>query len=262
MDTQRAKRKLTAILSADVKGYSHLMGEDEEATVHTLTAYRDIIATFIDLHRGRLVDSPGDNLLAEFASVVDAVQCAVEVQRELKARNNELPESRRMEFRIGINLGDVIEEGERIYGDGVNVAARLEALAEGGGISISRTVFDQVKNKLALGFEYLGEHTVKNIKEPVRLYRVRIDREAADTAMGKKGAGLGRWQRAVLATVVVLILGASGIAVWKFYLRQSVPSVAVPTEERMLSPLLEESSIAARAVDDLASVHEQEPEPR
>ena len=176
METHHAKRKLTAIFSADVKGYSHLMRDDEEATVQTLTAYREIITTLIDLYRGRLVDSPGDNLLAEFTSVVDAVQCAVEVQRELRARNDVLPEHRRMEFRIGINLGDVIEEGERIYGDGVNVAARLEGLADAGGISISRTVYDQVKNKLSLGFEYLGEHAVKNISEPVRLYRVRIDR--------------------------------------------------------------------------------------
>jgi class 3 adenylate cyclase len=262
METHHAKRKLTAILSADVKDYSRLMGEDEEATVHTLTAYRDMIATLIDLHRGRLVDSPGDNLLAEFASVVDAVQCAVEVQRELKARNQELPESRRMEFRIGVNLGDVIEEGERIYGDGVNVAARLEALAEGGGISISRTVFDQVKNKLALGFEYLGEHTVKNIKEPVRLYRVEMDREADGTVAGDKRARQRRWHRAVIAAVVVLLLGASGIAAWKFYVGQSVPPAEVPSEETIFPPLPEKASVAAQAVHSLASSPEPESEPR
>ena len=153
METQQAKRKLTAIFSADVKGYSRPMADDEEATVKTLTACREIITTLIDLHRGRLVDSPGNNMLAEFASVVDAVQCAVEVQRELKVRNEKLPENRRMEFRIGVNLGDVIQEGGRIYGDGVNVAARLESLADGGGVSISRSVFDQVENKLTLGFE-------------------------------------------------------------------------------------------------------------
>ena len=158
---ERAKRKLSAILSADVKGYSRLMGEDELGTVRTLEAYREMIAEVIKNYRGRVVDSPGDNVLAEFASVVDAVESAVEIQRELKAKNAELPENRRMEFRIGINLGDVIEEGERIYGDGVNVAARIEALAEGGGICISRTAFDQVKNKLNLGYENLGEHAVK-----------------------------------------------------------------------------------------------------
>jgi adenylate cyclase len=142
MTTESFKRKLTTIFSADVAGYSRLMGEDESATVKTLTTYQGIMTDLIKQHRGRVVDSPGDNLLAEFTSVVDAVQCAVAVQNELKARNAELPEERRMEFRIGINLGDVIEEGDRIYGDGVNIAARLEALANPGGICISKTSFD------------------------------------------------------------------------------------------------------------------------
>src|ERR1700746_2646826 len=146
------ERKLTAILSADVKGYSRLMGEDEVATIRTITAYREVMATLIQQHRGRVVDSPGDNLLAKFASVVEAVQCAVAIQHELKTRNAELPPHRRMEFRIGINLGDVIVEGERIYGDGVNIAARLEALAEAGGICISGTVYDQVETKLAFNY--------------------------------------------------------------------------------------------------------------
>jgi adenylate cyclase len=129
MAEERFRRKLTTVFSADVAGYSRLMGEDEAATVKTLTTYRDIMAELIKQHRGRVIDSPGDNLLAEFTSVVDAVQCAVAVQKEFQARNAELPQNRRMEFRTGINLGDVIEEGERIYGDGVNIAARLEALA-------------------------------------------------------------------------------------------------------------------------------------
>lgn len=133
MEPTRVERKLTAILSADVKGYSRLMGEDEVATIRALTAYRDLMATLIQQHRGRVVDTPGDNLLAEFTSVVDAVQCAVEIQRELKTRNAELPNHRKMEFCIGVNLGDVVVERERIYGDGVNIAARVEGLAEGGG---------------------------------------------------------------------------------------------------------------------------------
>jgi adenylate cyclase len=169
------KRKLTAILSADVKGYSRLMGEDEEATVRTLTAHRAVIATVVHKHGGRVVDSPGDNILAQFASVVDAVRVAVEIQEELKVRNAELPENRRMRFRIGVNLGDVIHEEERIYGDGVNVAARVESLADPGGICISRSAYDQVKNKLSLSYEYLGEHSVKNITEPVRIYRIGMD---------------------------------------------------------------------------------------
>src|SRR5881628_1565975 len=169
------ERKLAAIFSTDVKGYSRLMGEDEVATIRTITAYRELMATLIQEHRGRVVDSPGDNLLAEFASVVEAVQCAVAIQRELRVRNAELSLHRRMEFRIGINLGDVITDGERIYGDGVNIAARLEGLAEAGGIAISGTVYDQVKNKLALAYEALGEHVVKNIQDPLRVYRVRLE---------------------------------------------------------------------------------------
>ena len=182
------ERKLAAILSTDVKGYSRLMGEDEVATIRTLTAYREVMTTLIQQHRGRVVDSPGDNLLAEFASVVEAVQCAVAIQRELNARNAALLLHRRMEFRIGINLGDVIVEGERIYGDGVNIAARLEGLAEAGGLCISGTVYDQVKTKLALDYEDLGEQAVKNIAEPVRVYRVQLEPGATiSTARRKEG---------------------------------------------------------------------------
>jgi len=169
------ERKLAAIFSTDVKGYSRLMGEDEVATIRTLTAYRELMATLIQQHRGRVVDSPGDNLLAEFASVVEAVQCAVALQGELRLRNAELPPHRRMEFRIGINLGDVIVEGERIYGDGVNIAARLEALAEPGGVLISQTVHEQVRDKLPLTFEDLGEQQVKNIAEAVRVLKVVVE---------------------------------------------------------------------------------------
>lgn len=191
MGEQDFKRKLTAILSADVKGYSQLMREDEEATVHTITAYREVIATVVQKHRGRVVDSPGDNILAEFASVVDAVESAVEVQKELKARNAELSENRRMEFRIGINLGDVIHKEGRIYGDGVNVAARVESLAEAGGICISRSAYDQVKDKLTLGYEYLGEHSVKNIPEPLRVYRIGEPSADSVPSTGKADTGLG-----------------------------------------------------------------------
>ena len=174
MTTQEVKRKLAAILSADVKGYSLLMGEDEEATVRTLNAYKETMTNFIQHHHGRVVDAPGDNVLAEFVSVVNAVRCAVEIQKELKARNADLPENRRMEFRIGVNLGDVIEDGEQILGDGVNIAARLESLSEAGGICISGTVYDQIENKLDLKYDYLGEQNVKNIARPIRVYRVLV----------------------------------------------------------------------------------------
>src|ERR1700674_1603155 len=144
------ERKLTAILCADVFGYSRLMGDDEEATLRTLSSHRKLIDSLIERHRGRFVNSAGDSVLAEFASVVNAVQCAVEFQTTLKAENANIPPERRMEFRIGINLGDVIVDGEQIYGDGVNVAARLESLAEPGGICISRTVQENIRNKLPL----------------------------------------------------------------------------------------------------------------
>ncbi len=166
------ERKLTAILSADVKGYSRLMGADEVGTLRTLTAHREVTDSLIQQHRGRIVGTAGDSVLAEFASAVDAVQCAVEIQQVLKAKNAELSPDRRMELRIGINMGDVIVEGPQIYGDGVNIAARLEALADAGGICIAGTVYDQVENKLTLGYESLGEQTVKNIAKPVRVYRV------------------------------------------------------------------------------------------
>jgi len=186
MATQDFKRKLTAILSADVKGYSRLMGEDDQATVRTITAYREVITEVVQKHRGRVVDSPGDNILAEFASVIDAVSGAVEIQEELKTKNAELPEDRKMEFRIGVNLGDVIHEEERIYGDGVNVAARVESLAEAGGICVSGTVFDHIENKLPLGYEYLGERSVKNITKPVRVYKVLMEADAVGKVIGKE----------------------------------------------------------------------------
>jgi adenylate cyclase len=175
MPKEGLKRKLAAILSADVEGYSRLMGNDEASTIHTLTAYKETMSVHIKQHRGRVVDAPGDNLLAEFASVVDAVQCAVEIQQDLAERNEELPDERKMVFRIGVNLGDVVEEKNRIYGDGVNIAARLESICEGGGVCISGTAFEHIENKLNLGFDDLGDHDVKNITKPVRVYRVKLE---------------------------------------------------------------------------------------
>jgi adenylate cyclase len=167
------ERRLAAILSADVKEYSRLMGADDVATVEMLTAYREAITALISQHRGRVVDSPGDNLLAEFSSVVDAVQCSVGIQETLNTRNADLSADRRMDFRIGVNLGEVIVEGDRIYGDGVNIAARIQGLAEGGGVCISGSVCDEISGKLSFDCEPLGEQTLKNIDEAVRVYRVR-----------------------------------------------------------------------------------------
>jgi adenylate cyclase len=175
MAQETFKRKLTAILSADVAGYSRLMRDDEEDTVHTLYEYKEMIFILIERNQGRLVDSTGDNLLAEFSSVVDAVRCAVQIQEDLKEKNEKLPENRKIEFRIGINLGDVIQEGNRIYGDGVNVAARIESLANASGICISRSVYNQVKRKLNFKYEDIGEQEVKNIDEPVQVYKVLME---------------------------------------------------------------------------------------
>jgi adenylate cyclase len=168
------ERKLTTILSADVAGYSRLMSEDEAGTFAILKTYRELMAKQIEENRGRIVSTAGDSLLAEFASVVQAVECAVRTQRELAEHNAALPEERQMRFRIGINLGDVMVEGGDLFGDGVNVAARLQAMADPGGILISGPVFDQVKDKMTLGFDYLGPQAVKNMPSQVPTYRVLL----------------------------------------------------------------------------------------
>src|SRR6266478_1697649 len=171
---QPVERKLAAILAADVAGYSRLMGADEEGTHERLGAHlRELVGPTIAEHRGRIVKNTGDGFLADFSSVVDAVRCAVDIQRGMDERNAPVAASERIEFRIGINLGDVIVEEHDIFGDGVNVAARLEALAEPGGICVSRVVRDQVRDKLDYTFEDLGEQSVKNIARPVRVYALR-----------------------------------------------------------------------------------------
>ena len=259
MTPEKFKRKLTAILSADVKGYSRLMGEDEEGTIRTLKAYMEVITGFIQQHRGRVVATGGDSVLAEFASVVDAVRCAVGIQEELKDRNKELPEDRRMEFRIGVNLGDVVEEGDNILGDGVNVAARVESLAEAGGICISGTVYDQIKNKLAFGYEYVGEQTVKNIKEPVRVYRVLMEPgvKVSEVAAEKK-AKPRQWQRMALSLGVVTDCGSRFYCDLAFLLATHSPPREVASKEKMAFPLPDMPSIAVLPFVNMSEDPKQE----
>ena len=252
------KRKLTAILSTDVVGYSRLMGEDEEATVRTLTTYREVLTTLIQQHNGKVVDSPGDNLLAEFASVVDAVQCAVAVQKEIKSRNDELSENRRMQFRIGINLGDVIQEEDRIYGDGVNIAARLEALADPGGICVSKTAFDHIETKLPLGYEFLGEQEVKNIAKPVGAYRVLMEPRVTVAKEKEAAEVIPFWRRkAAIAGVIAVVVVIIGVALlWNFYLRP--PQIEPASVERMAFELPDKPSIAVLPFVNLSGDPEQE----
>jgi adenylate cyclase len=245
------KRKLTAILSSDVEGYSRLMGDDEEATVRTITAYREVMATLIRQHNGKVLDSPGDNLLAEFVSVVDAVQCAVAVQKEIYARNTEFPENRKMRFRIGINLGDVIQEEERIYGDGVNIAARLEGLSEPGGICISKTAFDHIESKLPYGYEFLGDQTVKNIAKPVGAYRVLMEPRITVAGEKEKAKLVPFWRKKTIpaggvALVVVIIVAV----IWNFYFRP--PPMEVASVEKMAFPLPDKPSIAVLPFNNLS----------
>ena len=241
MAKERIKRKLSAILCADVVGYSRLMDKDEATTLQTLKKCEsEIIDPAVKEHNGRIFKRMGDGFLAEFSSAVDSVECAIAWQKEIQEKNYPL------KFRIGINLGDVIEEGEDMYGDGINIAARIESLADPGGISISRNIYDQIKKKVDLGFEYLGEHQVKNISEPVRIYKLLTDPKDAGKVIGedrpavRKQSGSKRRNLALTAAIFVFL----GVAffIGKFTYEPQVASVA--SEDNMAYALPEEPSIA------------------
>ena len=257
MADETYKRRLTAILSADVVGYSRLMGEDEFATVSTLKSHRNLIFQKIEAFDGRVVDSPGDNILAEFNSIVDAVSCAVEIQQALEETNRALPENRRMAFRIGVNLGDIVQDGHRIHGDGVNIAARIEGLADPGGVSISGTAFDSVRNKLPYGYQFSGEQRVKNIANPVRVYKVLTTSEHEGKVIGEKRF-IGRISRKVAVTAI-LSLGiiTAGLVSYYIYLHQS-GRIEIDSAERgaILAP--EHPTIAVLPFDNLNDDPKQE----
>ncbi len=240
------KRKLDVILAADVEGYSRLMGVDEEATLKTLNAYREVIDGLIARHEGRICNTAGDSLIAEFASPVEAVRCAISIQEELRVRNAELPEDRQMRFRIGINLGDIIVDGDEIYGDGVNVAARLEAVAEPGGICVSASVFDQVKHKLSMGFEDIGPQEVKNIAEPVPAFRIVPGpvSGAAGARPAPKPSVAARWRVPAIAAGVIVAFVAGGLVIWDAYFRAPPPPPVVASEEAPAPALPDKPSIA------------------
>ncbi|MEN8250947.1 MAG: adenylate/guanylate cyclase domain-containing protein [Bacteroidota bacterium] len=244
---QKVIRKLSAILSADVKGYSRLMTDDEASTIKTLKDYRVVMSDIIKQHSGRVVDAPGDNVLAEFPSAVNAIQCSVEIQNALKEKNTDLPVDKRLVFRIGVNIGDVVQDGDSLYGEGVNIAARIEGLANPGGVCISRNAYDHIKNKLKLGYEYIGEHAVKNIKDPVRVYKVLMEPEDAGKLIGEKSSYFRKkWPRLALAAVVILV----SIIVWQFYYQKS-PNIEAASVENMAFPLPEKPSIAVLAFDNM-----------
>jgi class 3 adenylate cyclase len=218
LQTSQYTRKLAALLSADVVGYSRLMEDDDLSTVKTIKEYRTVIQRLVERYRGCVVDSPGDNILAQFASALDAVRCAIDIQEELKKRNQALPDPRKMAFRIGINVGEIIEEGGRIYGDGVNIAARIESLSEGGGICISSSAYEYVKTKLSILNEYIGEHSVKNIAEPIGVYRLfsdRVAQEKRSSGADKNEAPPKKLLKNSVAALVALVFAISaGIFIW------------------------------------------------
>ena len=244
-----------AILAADVVGYSHLMEADEADTLARLKAAREtLIDPKIAAHGGRIVKLMGDGALVEFASVVDAVECAVEIQRAMTERQFQAG-SGSLELRIGVNLGDVIVEGDDIYGDGVNVAARLERLAEPGDVLISGAAFDQVETKLRYEFEPLGEHRVKNIDKPVRVYRVRQD--SLGTKVPAPKASFKRWRWPAMAAAV-LLAAASGFAIWNALQPDALPAEDVASTAKMALPLPDKPSIAVLPFANMSSEAGQE----
>ena len=256
MAEERVQRRLAAILAADVAGYSRLMGEDEEGTLATLTAHRtELIEPCIAEHRGRVVKTTGDGLLAEFASVVDAVRCAVAFQEGMRERNTETPEDRRIDFRVGVNLGDVIVQDEDLFGDGVNVAARLEGLAEPGGICVSGEVYRQAAGKVDVGFENLGDRQVKNIAKPLRVYRVRPDLETLGPIAAAAAPGS---QRRFWALALIIVVAAAAVAVGATYMGSRAPTDEPALAARPEPPVLTGPSLAVMPFTNVSDDPEQE----
>ncbi len=233
------------------------MADDEVHTIETLKKYRQIMSSLIDQHSGRVVDNPGDNVLSEFSSAVDAVNCAVQIQKKLKKENAKFVEDRRLQFRIGVNIGDVVQDGGRIYGEGVNIAARLESLADAGGICISRNTYDQIKKKLDFSFECLGDHSVKNIKDPVMVYKILMDSEDSGELIGKKKKSSKLKWILVAATISIAItISILGGLYWKYFYLPT--PVDIDPENKMTFDLPKGPSIAVWPFDNMTGDPEEE----
>jgi len=253
---EREERRLAAILAADMVGYSRLMEADEIGTIARQKAHRkELIDPKLGEHNGRIVKTMGDGLLVEFASVIDAVQSAVTIQRAMEEREADVPEDRRIRYRVGINIGDIVIDGDDILGSGVNVAARLEGLAEPGGICIPRKVFHEVRNKLDVGYEFIGEQKVKNIETPVPVYRVLLAPSAVGSVIGERRRSRHRWRLGAVAAGGLALAVVVVAAVWW---RPWAPNVEPARLERMAFPLPEKPSIAVLPFENMSGDPEQD----
>ena len=256
MASERIERKLAAIVAADVAGFSRLMAADEESTVARLKAHRKaLIDPKIAEHGGRIVKTTGDGMLVEFASVVDAVRCVVEIQRGMLERNADVPKEKRIDFRFGVNVGDVIVDGDDIYGDGVNVAARLEDLAEPGGVLVAGVVRDQVRDKLSFSFDDLGDREVKNIPRPVRAYRVKLSDDRRPPALARLSTrlGVGRPHIAWIGAAGLLLIVVAGGGAWYVCRRPKIGRDGRATE-RSLADSSRTGQATAASLDRRAAV--------
>jgi adenylate cyclase len=267
MTTQKVRRKLAAILSGDVKGYGRLLSKDEKGTTRTLNTYKQFIESIVQKYGGSSIDAPGDNVLAEFSNVTDALQCAVEIQKELKNRNDKLPEPRRTEFRFGINLGEVSEKEGELFGDGINVAARIQLLADAGGVCLSGTAYEQVKNRPEFKCEYIGKQTVKNVADPIRIYRVLLEGQTSSFIVRWERIGLSYWKRIDPAIKVIVALIVAANAGWQFYARFINPHVDLTSKDKivevasidkMAHPLPDKPSIAVLPFTNMSEDPKQE----
>ncbi len=259
MTTDTSKRKLVAVVHADVKGYSRMMGENADYTVRTLASNREEMYRLVKSYRGWVRDTAGDGFLVEFTSVVDALKFSVQFQREMKRRNTDLPEAKKMEFRLGVNIGDVIHDGGTIYGDGVNIAARLESLADPGGICISGPAYEQVKKNLDVGFEYLGDKSVKNIAEPVPTYKVILEPGERGRAQAKsQQAKPAAWRLSYLIATAICVVVAASVAIWYFHFQSTSPPGKGPLAEAPTLKLPDKPSIAVLAFDNMSGDPKQE----